>query len=169
MNSAAMEAKIRTLYEADQAERTVGWEQIDWETLRANDAHRLAQAKQIYRLFTDIDVELSGEALYQLGLLFQHSPAVEDLLLARRCGELSGTKGYTDGDWLAAAAEDRYLLATTGVQKWGTQFYKTEAGAWEQRPMLSDAESGVTDEQRAAKGVPPRSRQLAVFRARTDI
>jgi hypothetical protein len=169
MNTVLLENEIEQLYHSDQTERTVGWNNIDFAQMKKNDKQRLKRAKEIYQLLMSQDVSLSGKSLYQLGLLFQHSSDIEDVLIAKALGEMSGAVGYTDGDWLSAAAEDRYLIHKTGLQKWGTQFLKNEDGEWEQVLMQDEHQSDVTDEMRTKKSVPPRSRQLEVFLARTDI
>jgi hypothetical protein len=59
-------------------------------------------------------------------------------------------------------------LATGKKQKWGTQFKKNNQGEWEQSPMYSDEESGVTDYMRKEKDVPERAKQLTIFFNRKD-
>lgn len=160
--------ELNGIFEADQAERTVGHENIDFDKMRENDKPRLARAKEIYEAVKAGALDLDGEELWKLGMLFQHSPEIEDYLTAIEIGTLSAEKGSESGAWLSAAAEDRYLLNTGGKQKWGTQFVK-ESGEWKQMEMQSDEESGITDEKRAEKHVPARDQQMAIFLARDDI
>lgn len=82
MNSAEVEQELALIYQADQDERTVGWDNIDFEKLRENDKPRLKRAKEIYELVKAGEVTLSGKALYQLGLLFQHSKDIPDYAVA---------------------------------------------------------------------------------------
>jgi hypothetical protein len=159
---------LSEIFEKDQAERIVGHENIDFEKMRANDIARLARGREIYQEYKSKGLQLSGEDLYRLGMLFQHSPHVEDYKIAMELGQLSGEKGYEQGAWLSAAAEDRYLINTAHKQKWGTQFSK-ESGEWKQLPMQTDEESGITDMMRATKKVPARDQQISVFLARDDI
>lgn len=160
--------ELADLFARDQADRTVGHENIDFAQMRENDIPRLARAKEFYAMLKSGEANLSGEELYMLGMLYQHSPDANDYKVAMELGALSGEKGCAQGSWLSAAAEDRLLLSTGGKQKWGTQFTK-ESGEWEQMPMDSDEESGVTDVLRAQKNIPPRNRQMEVFLARNDI
>jgi hypothetical protein len=168
MNSNEIGVELRKIYEADQAERIVGHENIDFDRMHENDKPRLARAKEIYALLKQGIIELAGEELYFLAILFQHSPAIEDYLTAKEIGLLSAEQGYELGKWMSAAAEDRYLLNTGKKQIWGTQFTK-DSGEWELMPMQSDEESGITDEMRKEKNVPTRANQKKVFLARTDI
>jgi len=168
MNSVEVEQELALIYQADQDERTVGWNNIDFEQLKENDKPRLKRAKEIFELIKANKVILSGQSLYQLGILFQHSKDINDYPIAGEIGKLSGDAGYSDGYWLSAAAEDRYLVHTTQKQKWGTQFQKNDE-EWELVPMIDDAESGATDDLREKRSIPPKSRQLDVFLARADI
>jgi hypothetical protein len=160
--------ELSAIFEADQAERTVGHENIDFDKMHENDKPRLARAKEIYEEVKAGTLDLDGELLWKLGMLFQHSPEIADYLNAVEIANLSAEKGSESGAWLSAAAEDRYLLNTGGKQKWGTQFIK-ESGEWKQMEMQSDEESGITDEMRTEKHVPVRDQQMAVFLARDDI
>ncbi len=168
MNSKDIGTELRDIYEVDQAERIVGHENIDFDKMHENDKPRLARAKEIYDLVKEGSVDLTGEELYFLAILFQHSPAIEDYVTAKEIGQLSAEKGYELGKWMSAAAEDRYLLNTGKKQIWGTQFTK-DSGEWEIMPIQSDEESGITDDMRKMKNVPIRADQMKVFLARTDI
>lgn len=160
--------ELASLFKLDQAERTVGYENIDFPTMRANDKVRLQRAREIYAEVKASNIILAGEDLYHLAMLFQHSPEVPDYLTARKVADMAADKGSGAGKLLSAAAEDRYLLAVGEKQKWGTQF-KREGETWEQFPMQEDAESGITDDMRKERGVPARKDQVATFLARKDI
>lgn len=168
MNSKEIGTELREIYDADQVERVVGHENIDFDTMHEHDKPRLARAKEIYALVKEDSIDLTGEELYFLAILFQHSPAVEDYVTAKEIGLLSAERGYELGKWMSAAAEDRYLINTGKKQIWGTQFTK-DSGEWKLVPMQSDEESGITDEMRREKNVPIRADQMKVFLARTDI
>jgi hypothetical protein len=167
--STAVSKELKEIFEADQAERVVGYENIDFETMRQNDVTRLARAREILSTYRNGTIVLDGEDLYRLGLLFQHSPNTDDYLVAVELGKKSGDLGNRDGAWLSAAAEDRHLTSRGLPQKWGTQFRKNGAGEWEQFPMQSDEESKITDEDREKRGVPSRAKQMEVFLQRDDI
>jgi hypothetical protein len=60
-------------------------------------------------------------------------------------------KGEERAKWLAAASEDRFLMAVGRPQRFGTQFRSEGADG---QVRLYKTESGVTDELRKALGVP---------------
>ena len=156
----SINAELAELFKQDQEDRSGGAKHFDWEKIAVQDAQRLARAHEIYAEFKESKVFLEPESLYQLAMLFQHSLDVEDYKRAQEVAELSGSQGYENAQWLAAAAEDRYLLAIGQKQKWGTQFKRNEDGEYEQPDYASDEESGITDEVRIARGVSPRAEQL---------
>ena len=116
----------------------------------------------IYQEVKDGRAVLSGERLWKLAMLFQHSQDSKDYLAAMEIATLSAEAGSESGVWLSAAAEDRYLLSIGEKQKWGTQFTK-ESGEWSLLPVQTDEESGITDEVRATRHVPARDQQIRAF------
>jgi hypothetical protein len=148
--------ELKELFEKDQADRYTL--QGDWgntelvQKMVANDAIRLKRGREIYEEYKAGNTLLSNEDLVQLAFLFQHSPELDDYWKAHELGKDAGE----EGKWIAAVAEDRWLLNKGGKQKWGTQFLS----GTEQAPMLSDEESGITDEMRMEMRVPPRAEQL---------
>ena len=101
-------------------------------------------------------------------MLFQHGLSSEDYKIAFELTNEAVKQGNEDAKWLSAAAEDRYLLSINKKQKWGTQFKGDGRGGWEQSPMDSDEESGVTDVMRKSKNIPIRSEQLPLFLDKTN-
>jgi len=160
--------QISDLYESDQADRLVGYENIDYETMQANDEVRIVRSREIYTLVHDNKISLPPESLYELGILLQHG-TVEDVARAQWCGELAFAQGNESGGWLAAAAEDRIEVYNNRPQKWGTQFRKNEAEEWELFPMLTDEESGVNDEMLSVRGIPSRDKLLGEFLKHDDL
>ena len=156
--------EIALLHEKDQEDRKGLFDDVErTEKMWKNDVQRLARAHEIYAGVQKGDIILSPESFYLLAMLFQHSSDAPDHRRAQALAQQSADGGYDKGKWLAAAAEDRYLLTIGRKQKWGTQFKKEKDGEWEQSAMESDSESGVTDEMRKVRAVPERNEQLAHF------
>ena len=100
----------------------------------------------------------TGRDYVHAAMILQHGDRPEDFLL---CHELciaalfKSTAADSDwvglAKWLAAASEDRFLVAVGRSQRFGTQFYNTGQGTpWRLRPV----EEGVTDELRTVWEVP---------------
>ncbi len=151
--------ELKKLFDADQADRMAmegKWSNPDLvRNVIENDASRLKRANEIYEKYRSDNVALSDEEMIQLAFLFQHSLEIDDYQKAVELGNAAGQ----EGKWIAAAAEDRWLISKGEKQKWGTQF----THGVEQAPMQSDEESGITDEMRRERGIPPRAEQLSVY------
>lgn len=157
--------ELKELFDRDQSERQELRDNCDdadrVDQLLANDARRLIRAREIYSEYEAGALLLANEERVQLAFLFQHSIEGDDYRKAHELGSSAGEAGA----WIAAAAEDRWLLSKGDKQKWGTQFTRDN----QQAPMLSDEESGVTDDMRRERGIPSRAEQLAVhLRLRTS-
>lgn len=150
--------ELQELFDADQTDRTAlhgNWNDSKLSKAMAqNDSVRLVRAREIYDAYVKSAATLSKKELVQLAFLFQHSRESDDYRIAFELGVAAGD----EGKWIAAAAEDRWLLSRGEKQKWGTQFINNS----EQAPMLSDEESGITDEMRVEREIPPRAQQLSV-------
>jgi hypothetical protein len=150
--------ELKDLFDADQADRITLRDKGDDTEFRKrmieSDSIRLKRGKEICKEYKLGRIELTSEELVQLAYLFQHSGEVDDYKIAHDLATDAGE----EGKWLSAAAEDRWLLAKGEKQKWGTQFIGNE-----QAPMLSDEESGVTDEMRRERRIPARADQLATY------
>ena len=151
--------ELKELFDADQSDRMTmegNWENPDFVSKVAEkDALRLKRANEIYEEYRSNSITMSNEELVQLAFLFQHSLETNDYQKAIELGNAAGEEGR----WIAAAAEDRWLISKGEKQKWGTQF--THGGG--QAPMLSDEESGITDEMRKGRDIPARAEQLSVY------
>jgi hypothetical protein len=158
---------IKRLFDEDQSERSLPFNEINPQTIIDNDRARVVEAHSIYTAFKESKVELSGDDLFYLAILFQHGSNSEDFLIATELATLSSEKGNNKAKWLAAATEDRYLLSKGEKQKWGTQFSKKSPDdEWELSPMASDEESGISDAMRKDKNVPERAKQFETFLSR---
>ncbi len=149
--------EINELFDNDQADRYAlqgNWENLELvQKMVENDTLRLKRGREIYAEYKEGNIELTNDELVQLAFLFQHSSELDDLWNAHELGN----NADEEGKWIAAAAEDRWLLNKGEKQKWGTQFLNAK----EQAPMLSDEESGITDEMRIERSIPVRAEQLA--------
>lgn len=113
------------------------------------DAKRLSRAREILLH----EASLDATSLYHLGILFQHSLESGDYLIAKRLFERSAKEGEQKARGLIACAEDRHQVSLGKKQKWGTQFQRNKEGYLELLPMLTDDESGITDEIRRANNI----------------
>ncbi|MEO1633193.1 MAG: hypothetical protein AAFU38_20695, partial [Bacteroidota bacterium] len=89
---------------------------------------------------------------FHAAMIFQHGRDSTDYRNARdfaqRAFELDPT--HSTASWLIAAATDRYLWSIDQPQVYGTQTTKDDDGRWTIQPLDDD---GVTEEERAARGV----------------
>lgn len=65
----------------------------------------------------------TAEDYYNVALLYQHSEAPDDLLMAHVLSTIAGYKGDYRGRWLSAASLDKYLHRTSRPQIFGTQYF----------------------------------------------
>ncbi len=151
--------EIRALFEEDQNDRHGELYTADPDAFSRRDAARLARAMELFEL----KAGLPAASLLELAFLFQHGSEPEHYKTAQDLANEALAKGCPGAAWLSAAADDRYRLSIGEKQIWGTQFCKAEGGEWEQDAMADDTASGITDDMRRAKGVPPRGEQMAVF------
>ena len=153
--------ELKNLFDTDQADRMAlhgNWDNQEvTQRMAENDSRRLQRAGEIYEQYKSGSVSLTDSEKVQLAFLFQHSHSTDDYWKAHELGEAAGE----EGKWIAAAAEDRWLLSKGEKQKWGTQFLNDT----EQASMLTDEESGITDEMRREREIPVRADQLKVHRS----
>ena len=154
--SRSLNVELWQLFENDQADRLGNRKNLDAQEFAKRDAKRLARADEIY---PERSI-LSAESLYCLAMLYQHGSSTVHYERAFELASRSAESGYQEARPLSAAAEDRLLLSQGLMQKWGTQFrMETLNGPFEQQPMLSDEESGITDAMRRDMGVKDRHEQ----------
>jgi|GEM_PF-386941 len=150
-------AELIRIFRADQADRQGPYDSIDWSKVTPRDERRRARIREILAAG---GVRTSAD-YYHAAMVFQHSEAPADYQkaheLAVKAAELDPDNG--DARWLAAAAEDRYLMSQGKPQKYGTQFKKVN-GVWQ----LWTVDPSVSDDERARWNVPP----LAVAKQRVD-
>ena len=136
----------RRLRDQDQADRAPA--AIDWSVVGPRDRVRSRRVKE---LFAGNGLHTAND-YYHAAMILQHGEAPEDFLLAHEFCVVAMMKGKNDVEsaWLAAAAEDRFLMNIGRPQRFGTQYRSEGAG-----PLrLYTMGDGVTDELRRLMGVP---------------
>jgi hypothetical protein len=140
--------ELARLYEQDQADRSPEEGQaIDWEAVSRRDREREARIKQLY----EAGEVRTGKDYHRAAMVLQHAPKPEDYLLAHEFCVVALAKGERDARWLAAAAEDRFLMNINRPQRFGTQY---RSSGPDEPVTLYEVGPGVTDELRREMGVP---------------
>lgn len=157
----ARNAELAEIRRADQADRQVRADKIDWSLVAARDKARLSRVREI---ITAGGLR-TAEDYYDAALVCQHGETVDDIRLAYALATISAAidPKATSASWLTAAAWDRIMMRMDKPQWYGTQFRKGKEpnARWE---LYNIDETVVTDEQRKALGVP--SLEQARARAR---
>ena len=140
-------AELRRLREEDQADRAA--KSVDWAVVAPRDRARLGRVKELYLA----GAMHTANDYYNAALVLQHGEAPEDFLLAHEFCVAAMMRGKNDKEssWLAAAAEDRFLMNIGRPQRFGTQF-RSEGGGPLRLHAVGD---GVTDELRRVMAVQP--------------
>jgi len=141
-------AELTRMFQEDQEDRKPGIHGIDWSVVKPRDDARLARTRELYAAG---DLRTGADWLHA-ALILQHSSEADDYLLAHEMCVAALAEGEKGARWLAAATEDRFLRAIGRSQRFGTQY---EAGAEAGTFRLAPTDPDVTDELRAALGVPP--------------
>jgi len=137
--------ELRRLHDEDQADRAA--EAIDWSVVGPRDHARLKRVKELF----ESDGLHTANDYYRSAMILQHGEAPEDFLLAHEFCVVAILKAKIEREsaWLAASAEDRFLMNIGRPQRFGTQFRSEGAG-----PLrLYTIGDGVTDELRRLMGV----------------
>ncbi len=151
----AINPELRSLYEADQADRQGG--DVDWDLVGPRDRIRRARVAE---LAAGGALRHSRDFLHA-AMVYQHGDGADDFRQAmdwaRRAAELDPAN--KNARWLACAAEDRWLQRSAKPQIWGTQYLMPGPGTkWTQEPFDRKAR---TDDDRAAMGVPTMAKSAA--------
>jgi hypothetical protein len=107
---------MKAIVDEDQRVRTGS--KIDWDAVTKSDTERREQTRKLLAegaLHTGTDYE-------EASLVFQHSHAADDYLLAHVLAMVAVSKGDAAAIWIAAATLDRYLQTAGQKQIFGTQF-----------------------------------------------
>ena len=93
----------------------------------------------------------TAEDYFRAAIIFQHSQAADDHLMAHVLANVAAFRGHTEARWLSAATLDAYLASTDKRQIFGTRYLKTG-----DRRMDSDF---LDDAMRREYCVPPLAQQ----------
>src|SRR5262249_21051159 len=137
--------ELARLFHEDQDDRKAA--DVDWAVVEPRDRKREARVLDLYKG----NQLQTGADHYHAAMVLQHGRAPEDYLLAHELCVVAVGKGEERARWLAAASEDRFLMAIGRPQRFGTQFRSQGADG---QMRLYKTDSGVTDELRKALGVP---------------
>src|SRR5580765_223348 len=111
--------ELELLFREDQSDsRPLGTPEQAAQTL-ARAAERRRQAAAILAA----GGAKTAADYYNVALLYQHSEAPDDLLMAHVLSTIAGYKGDYRGRWLSAASLDKYLHRTSQPQIFGTQYF----------------------------------------------
>jgi hypothetical protein len=150
-----MNTELQALYEQDQADRSVFFEQLDHEQLQQVLQRDRARRHRVEEL-------VAGEALqapedyFHAAMVFQHGETLDDFWRAHELARRGAELGNPNCRWLAAAAYDRWLTNQGKPQKYGTQYTSRDDEPY----RLVDVDPTTTDEERAAWNVPPLAEAL---------
>jgi hypothetical protein len=140
--------ELRLIIEADQRDR----QPPDWQRMIQEDPKRRAR---VLELLAEGAVQTASDH-YRAALVLQHGHSLDDYERARDLASYAADRGHRPARWLAAAAEDRWLMMAGRPQRFGTQF-RAVHGRW----TLHAVDPATTDDDRAAAGVPSLAEQLA--------
>ena len=132
-------AEVAALCDADQADRRpAGGKSIDWSVVSPRDRTREARVLAIYRA----NALHTGADYFHAALVLQHSEDAHIHLLAHEMSVVAISKGERKAIWLAAAAEDRFLMNIGEPQRFGTQYRSdgpnTPMQLWVVDPAVTD-------------------------------
>lgn len=154
---ARINGELLEIFREDQADRRPAeGEEIDWNVVGPRDDARRARVLEIL----EAGEMKEAEDFYHAAMVMQHGEELEDYRRAQEWAEQAAEMGLRSGLWLAAAAEDRWLMNQDKPQKYGTQYRKVD-GRW----TLWEVDPSVTDEERAKRDVPPLHEAEARARA----
>jgi hypothetical protein len=142
--------EVRRLHDEDQLDRTPADPSlIDWAVVLPRDRARLRRVKE---LFAKGALRTAND-YYRAAMVLQHGNEPEDFLLAHEFCVVAIVLGKNDKEtrWLAASAEDRFLMNIGRPQRFGTQFNKADGEPWK----IYQVDPVVTDALRELMGTHP--------------
>ncbi|HEX4963040.1 MAG TPA: hypothetical protein VF173_19575 [Thermoanaerobaculia bacterium] len=148
--------ELEKLYNEDQADRAPEMGKVDWSVVAKRDEER---RKRVLEIVAQGGTKEAPDYVHA-AMVLQHGQAPEDFQHAHewclKAVELD--PDYPGARWLAAAAQDRYLMNLGKPQLYGTQFKRDpKGGPW----YLYQVDPTITDEERAKWDVPPLARAKA--------
>ena len=147
--SAADSERLRTIVQADQADRQGTASPEQWKGISKRDTERRAQ----------VQAELvagrirSAADFYNAALVMQHGQTLEEIRLAHSFASIASTLDPLDrtARWLKAASWDRMLMRQNKPQWYGTQYVTDSTG---KVVLYTIDESAVTDADRIEMAAP---------------
>jgi len=142
---------LARLFADDQGDRhPPAGSTIDWDAVTLRDG---ARKEQVKAAFAAANVRTAND-YYHAAMVLQHSQNANDHLLAHELAVIAAVKGRERALWLAAAAEDRFLMNIKRPQRFGTQFAANPAEGPNAPIRLYNVDTVVTDQLRQEFGVP---------------
>ena len=139
--------ELTRMFQEDQDDRKPGLHGIDWAVVKPRDDARLARTRELYAS----GALRTGADWLHAALILQHSSDADDYLLAHEMCVAAVAQGEKNARWLAAAAEDRFLMRIGRRQRFGTQYEPADVPG---KYRLAPTDPQVTDELRAVLGTP---------------
>jgi hypothetical protein len=93
----------------------------------------------------------TGADYYNAATVLHRGEKVDDFLSAHEMAVAALALGETRARWLAAASQDRYLVAIGRPQRFGTQYAAASGG---EAAGLRETTEGISDNLRRVMGVP---------------
>ncbi|MBI5405765.1 hypothetical protein HY972_01895 [Candidatus Kaiserbacteria bacterium] len=90
------------LFQSDQADRASAFEEGGIQRMISNDSLRLQRGREIYNEYKEGKIILSGDNLYNLAMIFQHSRNAEDYKVAEGLASISAEQGNERAKWLSS-------------------------------------------------------------------
>lgn len=150
-----MNKELQALYEQDQADRSVFFEQLDHEQLQQVLQQDRARRQRVEELVGSEALQ-DPEDYFHAAMVFQHGETLDDFWRAHELAKRGAELGHPTCRWLTAAAYDRWLMNQGKPQKYGTQYTSRDDEPY----RLWDVDPTTTDEERAVWDVPPLAEAL---------
>jgi hypothetical protein len=149
-------ARLTQFFNADQSSRH--GKDIDWKKVAAEDEIR---RQEVHHLLESGEVRTASD-YFHAALVYQHGQRPEDFLLAHVLAVNAISLGDRNARWLVAATLDRYLLANSQSQIYGTQFESIPGknDSWMHRTMNGTL---ITDSMRSVLCVFPLEGQQKIL------
>lgn len=140
---------LRSIVNADQAERQASHGQDEWKDIARRDAERRVRVQAELaagRVQSSMDY-------FNAALVMQHGDDLESFRMAHALATISAAldPGNRSAQWLKAASWDRMLLNQKKPQWYGTQYVRDADGKW---ALYTIDETAVTDSERIALAAP---------------
>ena len=133
--AASPNQQLLLIYEADQSDpRPYGTP----EEIKSTDARAQQRRAEVAAILATGQVQ-SADDFYRAAIVYQHSSAPQDHLIAHVLATIAGYKGHKRARWLSAAALDVYLHDTKQPQIFGTVYFRNGDRKAFDETTLSDA------------------------------